>query len=601
MTPDTTIQSSHVSAVAGKSIYDQIEIVLRRKAVFLSIFVPVVMLTLGIVLALPPVYQSKATITLQQQEIPEDLVKSTITSYADQRIQEIGKRLMTNDSLSRIIKANDLYADYREAFPLEALVFKMRKSIHLAMSAASVKGRGLRKQPIIDFTLAFDYPKDPVAAQKVVEELANLFLKENERDRKNTVQGTYAFLHGELQRLEKEAERINLRLASFKNMNAGALPSQADANFRVADRLERDIAEIDRQLFDLKQQNVILESNLRTISKYMPAANLTNELGEKVMSSEARARVLKSTYVSLLSKYSPLHPKMKKIKKEIAALSGDVEFGGKVDSAYQELSDSESELKALRSNYGKGHPKVVEMEKRVTRLKSRIGDLAESEQSVGSSFEKELNPAYVSATTQLKVNAVEMESLRRKKEKLLRRQEEIERGLLKSPVVETEYNKLEREYNAVLDKISDIRAKLNRAEISEKLESSNKAERFKISEAPTLPFAPVKPNRIQLFAIGVLLASALGFLGAMIRDRADRSIYNNLVMARETGENPLTVVPFMFSDQDRAAARKAMLAKLFVALVSVGFLFGMLVVSINMGWLGGLWETFTDRLQLMVL
>ena len=47
-----------------------------------------VLLALSLVVAFlwPPVYKSMATILIEEQEIPSELVHSTITSYADQRI-----------------------------------------------------------------------------------------------------------------------------------------------------------------------------------------------------------------------------------------------------------------------------------------------------------------------------------------------------------------------------------------------------------------------------------------------------------------------------------------------------------------------------------
>ena len=57
----------------------------------------------------PPYYRSSGTILIEQQEIPADMVKSTVTSYADQRVQVISKRVMTTATLLDIIKRYNLY------------------------------------------------------------------------------------------------------------------------------------------------------------------------------------------------------------------------------------------------------------------------------------------------------------------------------------------------------------------------------------------------------------------------------------------------------------------------------------------------------------
>ena len=64
---------------------------------------------LVVALALPPVYRSSATILVQEQEVPPDLVRSTITSFADERIQVISQQVMTRAVLLQLIDKYDLY------------------------------------------------------------------------------------------------------------------------------------------------------------------------------------------------------------------------------------------------------------------------------------------------------------------------------------------------------------------------------------------------------------------------------------------------------------------------------------------------------------
>src|SRR5262245_24271635 len=82
---------------------------LRRRALVATI-VFVVVLAVGAVTAVawPPIYRSTATILIEQQEIPQDLVRSTITSFADQRIQLITQRVMTTANLLEIIREHGL-------------------------------------------------------------------------------------------------------------------------------------------------------------------------------------------------------------------------------------------------------------------------------------------------------------------------------------------------------------------------------------------------------------------------------------------------------------------------------------------------------------
>ncbi len=62
---------------------------------------------------LPPVYVSTSTILVEQQEIPQDFVASTVTAYAAERVEKIRLRAMTTDKLWAIAEKVDLSPELR--------------------------------------------------------------------------------------------------------------------------------------------------------------------------------------------------------------------------------------------------------------------------------------------------------------------------------------------------------------------------------------------------------------------------------------------------------------------------------------------------------
>ncbi|HNG59359.1 MAG TPA: Wzz/FepE/Etk N-terminal domain-containing protein, partial [Cellvibrionaceae bacterium] len=101
----------------------------RRKKPALWVGVGVLIIGILVAILVPPTYVSSSTILIEQQEIPQDLVRSTVTSFADQRIQSITQRTMTFANLSELIKKYDLYADDRRSEPMEAIIEYMRRDI----------------------------------------------------------------------------------------------------------------------------------------------------------------------------------------------------------------------------------------------------------------------------------------------------------------------------------------------------------------------------------------------------------------------------------------------------------------------------------------
>ena len=86
------------------------------------------MVIAGIVaLVLPSVYESKSTILIESQQIPPEFVKSTVTGYADQRIQSLNQQILSRTKLLEIIRQFGLYADQRQKRTQEEIVETMRK------------------------------------------------------------------------------------------------------------------------------------------------------------------------------------------------------------------------------------------------------------------------------------------------------------------------------------------------------------------------------------------------------------------------------------------------------------------------------------------
>src|SRR6202012_2408507 len=125
---------------------------------------------------LPPHYRSAATILIEQQEMPQDLVRSTVTSYADQRVQVISKRVMTTETLLNIIRRYDLYPKERARETREALLNRMRKDIGMRMISADVidPRSGHPTSATIAFEVSYSSRSAEMAA-KVANELTTLY------------------------------------------------------------------------------------------------------------------------------------------------------------------------------------------------------------------------------------------------------------------------------------------------------------------------------------------------------------------------------------------------------------------------------------------
>jgi succinoglycan biosynthesis transport protein ExoP len=216
-----------------RSLADYIAIFRRRKTyIFLPALI-VFLLALMVALLLPAKYQSLATILIEEQEVPRDFVRSTITNYADQQIQIINRRLMTVETISGIADKFGLYRDKDgNTMPSTLLVKQFAEDMSMGLVSADVVDprSGRPAEATIAFTLSF-ISEDPSMSQKVTNELVTLFLNENLRTRASKASSTAQFLAEETRLLQNELISLEQKLARIqtgqRRQSAGTLPVQS--------------------------------------------------------------------------------------------------------------------------------------------------------------------------------------------------------------------------------------------------------------------------------------------------------------------------------------------------------------------------------------
>jgi uncharacterized protein involved in exopolysaccharide biosynthesis len=193
------------------------ELVKRRWIAFL---VPFILLApIGIVAALlwPPTYLSEGKILVQSQQIPTELVRPTVTSAAQERIQVIEQRTMTRDNLVAIADKFQLFPDKRPLMSVTELVALMKKQTKIAPVELTLdfKQRSRSDSPTIVFSVGFEYD-NPTVAARVANELMTRILSEDLRDRTSRATDTTKFLAREVQKLQAENASIDAKIAQLR-------------------------------------------------------------------------------------------------------------------------------------------------------------------------------------------------------------------------------------------------------------------------------------------------------------------------------------------------------------------------------------------------
>ena len=538
-----------------KELKDYIDAFRRHRSSILIIGATLFVISLGVAMLWPPTYRSAATILIEEQQIPSDLVRSTITSYAAQRIQVISQRVMTRANLMQVIEKYDLYRDRRRRETTEEILERMRGDINLAMINADVVDprSGQPTKATIAFTLAFE-SNDAKVAQKVANELTTLYLNENLKTRAEKASETTLFLTSESERLGQYIAELEGKLAEFKRKHSGRLPGSSQATMQFIDRTERELSDTESQIRLLGDRKVYQEGLLVQVS---PMGTATEPGGEQVQDPITRLKTLRSEYFNVSARYSSDHPDVTRIKRQIEALEKST--GSAVDSSgeqVKELSRLRAELATAREKYSADHPDVVRLTNAVTAQEETLKKRLPPTPEMLVAEENPQNPAYITLKSQITSAKNEIEALITKRNELKIKLADYEKKMIQTPEVEREYLTLNRDYENSVRKYQDIKAKQLEAEVGQELEKERKGERFSLIDPPQLPEEPIKPNRPGIIILGFLLSIAGSFGYAAVTESMDSSVRGAKGITALLEIPPLSVIPYMKNSEDSIRAQK---------------------------------------------
>jgi polysaccharide chain length determinant protein (PEP-CTERM system associated) len=501
------------------------DILKRRKGIIIWTAMMIFITAAFTAFLIPPTYRSTSTILIEEQEIPKEYVMTTVTSYAEQRLQSINQRIMSSSRLLEIINRFSLYADLRERWTVEAIIEKMRKDIRFETISADVVDRrtGRPTAATIAFSIAYD-GKSPNVVQQVANVLASLYLEENLKVREQQTIGASRFIEEEMKSIQANLADLDARMAAFKSRNIGALPEMAQLNLQNLDRLDLEIAQLNDQHRTLKEKESSLQYQLA--STPMESSNPVPD--------KARLKELRNRLIMFQNRYLDAHPDVKETKAEIAA------------------------------------------------LERRLGTTIQ-----GGEEERPDNPVYITMASQLSGVQTDIESVKRQIADMAGKREEMRKRVTAGPRVEEHYRVLLTERNNTQAKYDDLMRKAMEAKVAHGMEKEQMGERFTLIDAARLPERPVKPNIPAILLIGLILGIGGGVGLASLREFSDQSVRSPEALAEATSMLVLGSVTEIVTHEDKAGKRRSRISYfiLVILLIACGVLaFHFLVMDLDVFW-----------------
>lgn len=578
-----------------RGIGDYLDILWRRK---FWVIIPAILLSIAsvvIVFLLPATYKSEGTILIESQEIPHDLVRSTVTSYADQRIEIIKQKLMTTSRIMELVKKYNLYPDERSKSPATSTIvdlFRNNVDVHLVQADVTDPVSGRAKKASIAFTVSF-MDKSPRVAQQVANELVTEFLRENVKTRTDRAADTLSFLKQEGDKFQKKVEALEKKIADFKDQYSNSLPELLQYNLSMIQQLQQDLTSNQNQILTLKDQISSMSIELSTIPPYLPEGDVPTNTDGKPSSAQALLEKLKAQYSSLTAKYEPTHPDVIRVKRQIQSLEKELGISDtEVTQLKGELDDAQSRLASLKERYSDSYPEVKSLKTKIANLQKQLKTAQANEAATEDEPDKPKqktanNPAYIQLKAKIISSENEVKRLQQDQQNTRAQLQEYQKRVSQTHQVARAYEDLTRDHDNTLSKYKDLRAKQLQAELAQNLESENKGENFSLIEPPLVPSQAEKPNRPKLIAMGIVLSMGSGVGLALLVELLFGGVRGYNQIASVVGKAPLVVIPVITTAHEESrkkTIRNRWIMFVFLLIIAAVAVIHFYVINLEVLW-----------------
>jgi polysaccharide chain length determinant protein (PEP-CTERM system associated) len=471
--------------------------ILRRRglwglATFLACLTPFV----SVVSFLPDVYRSTATVLIERQQIPDELVRSTVTSALETRLHTITQQILSRPQLEELYARFGLGDEAGPGRLTDRVIDRIRDSIQVELETSKV--RRDHGAAAVAFTVSYS-GRDPEKAALVANALALSYVEENLRMRKQEAAGTADFLRQQLETTKRNLEEQEKQVSAFKERYSGQLPEQLSAN-----------------LATLEQLNVQLRLNSEN----------------QISASERRAALVK----------------------QLSEAEGMAPAGGP-DAAGNRLLQLRQTLAVLQARYSDKYPDVVRVKSEIESLESELRRASTGEgQQHGTT--PEANPLTFQLRQAIDAVDVEIKRLKAEQENLRGSLAQYQNRVEMAPRREQESQALVRDYETNKELYRSLVTRERESQLAQEMEQRRKGEQFRVIEPALPPGAPAAPRRRTLTLAAVPGALVLAILAMALVEFLDSSLHSAQDLQRLTTIPIVASIPRITVEADRRQRRR---------------------------------------------
>lgn len=403
------------------------------------------------VFMMPDKFESQAKVHIDSSTIIRPLMRGMVIDPDVSALIRIIQQLMfTRPNIEKVIELSSLKAPKTGTVIKSEFIDQLKKDITIS---------GAVNRDIFDISYS---STDPETAKNVVQAVLTVFSEQAQGKAQADANDAQKFIEHQIRDYEIRLQEAEKAKEDFKRSNLNLIGGESD-QFQVLSKLKEQLSLANVALEQSQAKRDVLGKQVKNIQESDEDWGVTN-LSEDISEEDARISSLNDRKTELLIKFTENHPEVISINRLIESL--------------KEKKESKQDT-------------IVESD--------LIGP-----QKMSNPYVQTLKIAFDNAEAEVAAIQALITSINK-------RIMEVEEGLNDRLAIETEMKNLNRDYQTISSKYSELLERREQAHITENVDDQTSRLKFKIADPPTKPTKPSSPNRILFYTLILVGGIAVGF------------------------------------------------------------------------------------------
>lgn len=409
----------------------------------------------------PNRYEARARIYVDTETLLSPLLKGmSVVSNVDKQASVMQRTLLTRQNLETVLRRHRPDLQPTDVTAWEAALRGLE-------AATAVYPEGGRSSNLF---LVTHRNANPLQARDVVGTLLEIFIAGSTEGSRKDIAEAREFIGSQLAHYEGLLRTAEARLAEFKRTHVGMLPQ-------------------------------------------------TGNYAQSVEAARARLGTIRGELEEARTRRDSMRAQLAQTPRTVSVEGmPQVVINGSAQSTEpaSRIAEQQARINELLLRYTERHPDVIAARRLLDQLMTQQVRVVTGPAAPAGRRQQVANPLY--DQIRLKLVDLEAEALTLEK-RLTDQREEVNRldEMAKTmPAIEAEHTALNRDYDVLKSNYEQLLARRESAKLSDEMQSRVEKVQFSVVEEPSVPVAPVVPNRPVLLSVFLVAGVAAGVLVVLV-------------------------------------------------------------------------------------